>query len=245
MPRQLGDVLHYLIPEAAPPSTQAASKRNPLVIIPIEADDPVRSAISWNLAFELARTGKPWQLIIPDVGASHSHWPLGRSQPPSVPNQKIDAHTWEELEQHCAANPSATGGASNLAALPPDWIRAANARFQEDDLLLLFATPDTRNLMEQFALAKSAATQAHRPQLGLCIYAAKSRHEAELAFHRFHSATQKHLEISTQSYGMLFEEVQIYRAIVEQQPVGLSHPHSLASKALRNVAALIASDWKE
>ena len=72
MPRDLGDVLHYFIPEAGPearsdpgPAAEPvppagrpqAGRASSIVALPVEDADVLRAAFVWNLAVEAARLG--------------------------------------------------------------------------------------------------------------------------------------------------------------------------------------------
>ena len=44
------------------------------------------------------------------------------------------------------------------------------------------------------------------------------------------------------SYGVLLEDLQVYRALTQRRPIGLSAPQSRPARALRDVARLLLED---
>jgi MinD-like ATPase involved in chromosome partitioning or flagellar assembly len=47
------------------------------------------------------------------------------------------------------------------------------------------------------------------------------------------------------SYGLLVDDLHIYRASVAHRPIGLEHPQSRAARALRDVAQLLLDDAQD
>jgi hypothetical protein len=52
----------------------------------------------------------------------------------------------------------------------------------------------------------------------------------------------RHLGRSPQSYGLLADDLHVYRAIAARRPIGLEHPQSRAARALGDVARMLWSD---
>ena len=82
VPRDLSDVLHYLIPEAGDPGGADERSENrarpaalPLVALPIGDRDVVRAGFAWNLVVEVARLGGSVSLVAPACDAGSPLWP--------------------------------------------------------------------------------------------------------------------------------------------------------------------------
>jgi hypothetical protein len=78
--RELGDVLHYFIPEpdpVTPRQPRAVPGGSPLAIVavPVGERDVVRAAFVWNLAVEAARRGAAAAVIAAGDEATESLWP--------------------------------------------------------------------------------------------------------------------------------------------------------------------------
>ena len=69
--------------------------------------------------------------------------------------------------------------------------------------------------------------------------------EAEEAFAKLARTTQRSLGRDLQSYGLLVDDLDVYRAIVAQRPIGLAHPQSPAARALRDVAQMLLDDARK
>jgi len=108
--------------------------------------------------------------------------------------------------------------------------------------VLLFASPDPRDLRDAYSIAKRIVRTGREPRVGVTIHGARRIGEAESAFVRISSTAQRHLRHGLVSYGLLVDDLHIYRAIVAQRPIGLEHPQSRAARALRDVARLLLED---
>ncbi len=66
--------------------------------------------------------------------------------------------------------------------------------------------------------------------------------EAEAAFSRLADATSRRLGLPLTSYGLLVDDLHVYRAIVAQRPIGMVHPQSPAARSMGDVAQLLLED---
>jgi MinD-like ATPase involved in chromosome partitioning or flagellar assembly len=108
--------------------------------------------------------------------------------------------------------------------------------------VLLFASPDSGDLQEAYALAKRFARSNAEARIGITIHGAQQVGEAERVFRKLASTALRHLQHSVVSYGLLVDDLHIYRAIAAQRPIGLERPQSRAARALRDVARLLLAD---
>ncbi len=76
----------------------------------------------------------------------------------------------------------------------------------------------------------------------MTIHGPRSVAEARTAFDRLDQAVRRHLGRELSSYGLLIDDLHVYRAIVSRRPVGLTHPRAGATRALQEVAGLLLSD---
>jgi MinD-like ATPase involved in chromosome partitioning or flagellar assembly len=87
---------------------------------------------------------------------------------------------------------------------------------------------------------------AHRAaRVGVTIHGARRMGEAEAAFGRLARSTANHLGRELTSYGLLVDDLHVYRAIVDKRPIGLVHPQSPAARCLRDVAEMLLRDARE
>jgi hypothetical protein len=77
--RELGDVLHYFIPDddapAPEPPCEPGASPLAVVAVPVGASDVLRAAFVWNLAVEMARLGAAATVVAPGDAVSESLWP--------------------------------------------------------------------------------------------------------------------------------------------------------------------------
>jgi hypothetical protein len=249
--RELGDVLHYFIPddEAPPPEPLFEPSGSSLatVAVPVGQSDVVRAAFVWNLAVEMARLGAAATVIAPGDDASESLWPQPGRGPlgaeflptfvPDLPNLASRA-----LEVAKSRGAESRSGGMVLVQIPPGWLsEAANG----DPLLrwtLLFTTPEPRELEETCVLARRLFFAASGARVGVTIHGVRSIDEARRAFDTLVSALEPELRESLVSYGLLADDLDVYRAIVNRCPVGVIHPQSRAARALADVAQLLLGD---
>jgi flagellar biosynthesis protein FlhG len=133
-------------------------------------------------------------------------------------------------------------GAQTVVCIPPEWLRKAADGAAILRRVLLFTSPDPTELIETYALAKHLCGHVGGSALGVTVYGVQRVEAAARAFERLAGTAERHLGCRLSSYGLLVDELQIYRAIVERRPIGVAHPQSRAARSLRDVARLLLDD---
>jgi hypothetical protein len=247
--RELGDVLHYFIPDDEVPQPQRELRGSPLalVAVPVVESDVVRAAFVWNLAVEMGRLGAAAAVIAPGDEARESLWPPPGRGPLGaefVPSSVPDLHTLASraLEVATSRGAECRGGGMVLVQVPPSWLDEA---MEGDPLLrwtLLFTAPEPRDLEETRALAERLLFAVPEAQVGVTIHGVRSIEEARRAFDALAAALEPGLRERLVSYGLLLDDLDIYRAIVNRRPIGVIRPQSRAARALGDVARLLLGD---
>lgn len=246
MARELRDVLHYFIDEQPP---QQELRRQSILAVPIGERDVVHGAFLWNLAAEVARDGAETVVVAPAKRDAGPAWAElgGGSGVRYVPTFASDLAELSATVQEVAV-PAARrrgGDALVLAEIPEDWVAQPCRLAQGDPLLawcLLFTTPEAGDLRR--ALARAEKLVARRPdaRVGVTVHGVRHLEEARDAFLNLAQAAERHLDRPLLSYGLLLDDLDVYRAIVEQRALGATRPQSRAARALRDVARLIRED---
>jgi hypothetical protein len=251
--RGLGDVLHYYLPETDVGSAPALAARVggtaalPIVALPVGERDVVRAALAWNLTVEIARLGASASLLVPKASEIGLLWPEPGRGP--VGAELIESPATDlgalyrdaaDVAVQRAAEPSEGGVV--MACVPPHWLRAGRDGGALLRWALLLATPDARDLLETYALAKLLLKRRPDATVGVAIHGVRRIIEAERAFQRIAGVAARHLGRAPRSYGLLVDDLHVYRAIVARRPIGLEHPQSPAARALRDVARLVLED---
>ena len=233
------------LPEKKPrPGSQPPSPQ--IVGVPIGDRDVVRAAFTWNLAVEVARLGGHALVISPDDVSPSPLWPQAGAGPLGVELRPTLATDLKSLDQAAReASAGTRGGAEGgltFVRIPPLWL---NAGWKDCALLrwtLLFTSSKTSDLQDTLKTARAIVQKQPQARVGITIHGAERRAEAETAFARLAQAARKNLGHDVQSYGLLVDDLHVYRAIVAQRPIGLAHPQSPAARALRDVAQLLLTD---
>ena len=258
MPRNLEDVLDFFLPgaeavDAAPEVPLVAARPGsrpvalPILTLPVAGRDVVRAAFAWNLAVELARLGVRASLVAPRDPGSAPLWPEAGVGPLGAEVHYAQAADASALG-HAAVDAAIAGAAEAseggivLACLPPAWLLRGGAVRPLLRWLLLLTTPETRDLQEAYALAKCAYRRAADPLVGLVVHGVQRMRDAERAFGRVAAVAARRLGHAPVSYGLLADDLHVYRAIAARRPIGLEHPQSLAARALRDVARMLHED---
>lgn len=251
MARGLADVLHYFIPEV-PPKERAAdlpsAGRVPILGFPLGDGDVVRAALVWNLAVEVARLGSGGSIVAPATEDASTLWPEPGQGPLGTDLVLTFAEDLGELAT-AALDVAGTRGEAGLEGgfvlvrVPPAWLEKGPGAQPFLRHVLLFASPDRRDLVEAYSLIKRCFA-AGAETVGVVIHGVRSVGEAEHAFLRLARTSERHLGRTLTSYGLLADDLHVYRSIVSRRPLGLTHPHSPAARTLRDVARLLFADLR-
>jgi hypothetical protein len=218
----------------------------PIVAVPIGDHDVVRAAFTWNVAVEVARLGGRAVVLAPERDDPSPLWPepgIGPLGAELILTPAGDLGSLYRVASDIAiGRDKGEEGGLLLVRVPPRWLRApcdGGALLRSP---LLFTSSATTDLRESFGLAKLILARNPEARIGVTIHGARKRGEAEDAFLRLASAMRRRFARDVTSYGLLVDDLAVYRAIVAQRPIGLVHPQSAAARALRDVARLLLED---
>jgi hypothetical protein len=256
LPRDLGDVIHHFLPQepigadASPavggprPDRPAAL---PILALPIGERDVVRAAYAWNLAVEVARRGASATLLAPANSEPSPLWPEPGRGPVGAEVVLTDAADFGALNRAAldiAVSRAAdcTDGGLVLVSVPPAWLEHAHEGRALMRWVLLFSAAEARDLLETYSLAKRIIRTHPETRVGVTLHGVRRIGDAEGAFDKLSGVALRHLDYALTSYGLLVDDLHVYRAIVSRRPIGLEHPQSRAARALRDVARLLLED---
>lgn len=261
MPRDLSHVLHHFLPEIGcdePPAVHgegvvAAGRLPvalPLLALPIGDRDVVRAAFTWNLVVEIARLGGRAALVAPASEAASALWPEAGTGPLGAEVLLPDATSLGEL--HRASLDAAVrlaaeahSGGVVLVRVPPCWLKGATDGAGLLRWSLLLTSAERAELAETYGLAKLLTQSRRDSQVGVTVHGAHALDDARRAFTLLARTAGTHLGQDLTSYGVLLDDLHVYRAIVSQRPIGLAHPQSRAARALRDVAEMLMVTARE
>lgn len=272
LPRDLADVLHYFLPELEESPAEAATEPAgpsgaavpaqpepprtamdggppplPILGLPIGERDVVRAALAWNLAVETARLGARATLIAPESDRGSPLWPEPGVGPLGCellfcPAKDLRSlyETASTLAAHQAKE--ARRGGIVFLRVPPEWLRNEAPIAEPMRWMLLLSGARARDLDETAGLARALYAKHPALELGVTLHGVESIAEARDAFDALARRTETESARPLISYGLLVDDLHVYRAIAAQRPIGLAHPQSPAARALMDVARLLYED---
>jgi hypothetical protein len=94
-------------------------------------------------------------------------------------------------------------------------------------------------MLETYGVSKLILKASPRAHIGVTVHGADSLGEAEESFGRLLASARRDLDHELTRYGLIVDDLDVYRAIVAQRAIGLAHPQSPAARALRDVARML------
>lgn len=267
MPRDLADVLHYFMPEltgedpvSAPAipalnsAGEATNERNsrvdelatalPIIAVPIAEQQIVCASLVSGMADHIAALGGDATILTPNTPNARVLFLRSSVESDGARVQTTRAESLSALYSAAVELSETRGGDSEaggvvVVRVPPSWLRGAEDASDLLDWMLLFSATDARSLADTYALAAWALGENAKAEIGVTIYGAEGRREAESAFGALARSVEQRLGLSVASYGLLVEDLDVYRAIVTGRALGRSNPQSLAADGLREAAKLV------
>jgi hypothetical protein len=221
----------------------------PLAALPISDHEIVRASLISSLAVEIAALGGDVTILTPATPNAVNLFPdqLLPDQISETTRTRVRVTQAEdlaslhrdavELAEACQADKNQAGVV--LVRIPPLWLRGADHASELLEWMLLFTSPDQRNLANTYALAAMVLKENPTAEIGITVHGAKDRRDAEMAFGRLARNVEQQLGSNLASYGLLVEDLDIYRALVGGTTVGRAYPGSLSAQTLRAAAKLV------
>jgi hypothetical protein len=220
----------------------------PILALPMGDRDVVRAAFTWNLAVEIARLGGRARILTPDLGDPSPLWPEPGMGPLGTELMPVVARDLGSLYRIALESAVIRHRGSDERAgvvfvrVPPAWLLKPGEGAPLLRWSLLFSSSRARDLKESYGLSKLILGAQPEARLGVTVHGAPSLREGEEAFNRLAQASEKGIGRELLRYGLLVDDLHVYRAIVAQRPIGLAHPQAPAARALRDVARRLMHD---
>lgn len=247
-----------LSPAAPPPiepPVQAAPAADtlplPILGLPIGDRDVVRAALAWNLAVETARLGGASIILSPESEAGSPLWPEPGIGPLGTELHFCSATHIEELVHEASRLSTAHAQAPQRGGIvflriPPAWLEKQDG-FERGAIeairwMLLLSSANHQDLDEACTLSRTVLRANPNVEVGVTIHGVQAIDEARRAFEYLSRISEEQLGLVLISYGLLVDDLHVYRAIAAQRPIGLAHPQAPATRALMDVASLLYED---
>ena len=235
------------VDEAAARAPAAAIPALPILGLPIGDEDVVRAALAWNLAVETSRLGGSSVLLAPDSDRDSSLWPEAGIGPLGCellfcPAKDLGSLYATACQLATARAENARRGGVVFVRIPPKWFETDAVPRDMVRWMLLMSSPNRRDLNEALELAATVTRTHSNVEVGLTVLGVQSVSQARIAFESLAQRTREKLGLDLISYGLLVDDLNVYRAIAAQRPIGLAHPQAPATRALMDVARLLYED---
>ncbi len=216
----------------------------PLATVPIADQQIVRASLTVSLAAEVSTLGGDAIILTPATPNAERLFPTSGNGASGVRVQTTDAEDLPSLHGAAAELAEArgaerSGGGIVFVRVPPLWLHEAEHSAELLRWLLLFTSPDQRDLADTYTLATRVLQANPTTEIGVTVHGAREQREAENAFGLLARSVERRLGLALANYGLLVEDLDIYRAIVACETVGQAHPGSPAAHALRETASLV------
>ena len=108
-----------------------------------------------------------------------------------------------------------------------------------DDIILV-TTPEPTALTDAYGLLKALRPDQGDVRVGAVINRVRSETEAKASYQRLEVAVQKFLHGSLDLLGWVYDDSNVGRAVMKQEPLGISFPESSAYRCIQWIAGSIA-----
>ncbi|HWQ71490.1 MAG TPA: MinD/ParA family protein [Desulfitobacteriaceae bacterium] len=108
------------------------------------------------------------------------------------------------------------------------------------DEIILVTTPEPTSLTDAYGLVKVLDISSEEARVGIVVNRVHSEAEARDTYERLETAVKKFLSGSLNLLGWVYDDPQVGRAVMSQEPVGLVYPDSSAYKCIQWIAGTIS-----
>jgi len=234
-----------------PPPRDASLLPLSILGVPLGERDVVHAAYTWNLAVETARLGGSSAILTPDHARAAPLWPGSKSGPGDVEIVHSPARNLAELRRSAAEladerGKTASRGGVVFAHIPPAWLDASetNPALAPDGIrwLLLFTSARSREIESTFEGIRRWVRARPGLEVGVAIHGVRRIDDARQAFDELARRCDQQIGLALASYGLLVDDLDVYRAIAAGRSVMGTSPNCPAARALNDVARLIYED---
>ena len=113
-----------------------------------------------------------------------------------------------------------------------------------DDAIVVM-TPEPPSMTDAYGLLKSLKNQAQKINIHIVVNRVKNEVEAKQAYERLKQASTKFLGISVHLLGWVYDDPLVGKSVMEQKPLGISHPTSHAYKCVQWIANNVTGIYQQ
>ncbi len=108
--------------------------------------------------------------------------------------------------------------------------------------IILITTPEPTALTDAYRVLKVTSTHKLKDSIKLVINQIHSKDEGEIAFSKLQATAEKFLNVRLEKLGFIYNDVRMNKSIMDQVPLVIKYPKSLASKNIDEISVNILTD---
>ncbi len=108
------------------------------------------------------------------------------------------------------------------------------------DEIILVTTPEPTSLTDAYGLLKALRIGSGNVRVGVVVNRVQQESEAKDTYQRLEVAVRKFLRGSVNLLGWIYDDPLVGRAVMKQEPIGISYPESSAYRCIQWIAGTIA-----
>ncbi|NMA70113.1 MAG: MinD/ParA family protein [Desulfitobacterium sp.] len=108
-----------------------------------------------------------------------------------------------------------------------------------DDIILV-TTPEPTSLTDAYGLMKTLQRNHSFHTINIVVNRVIKEKDARDTFKRLESAANRFLNLPLELLGWIYEDVAVGKAIMKQEPIGISYPHSPAYQCIQWIASSVS-----
>ncbi len=113
------------------------------------------------------------------------------------------------------------------------------------DEVVVITTPELTALTDAYAIIKIVARYRTNPDIKVIVNMLKEEEDGDEIFNKIRVITHRFLNIDITNLGYIYEDKAVREAVQNQVPFVLSHPHSIASSCIRDIAKRLLRQEKQ
>lgn len=110
------------------------------------------------------------------------------------------------------------------------------------DEIILITTPEPTAITDAYRVLKAISNNKLKNKVKVVINQIHDLSSGEEAFNKLLIASEQFLKVDLENVGFIFNDIRISKAVMEQCPVVLKYPNSLASSNISQISTTILED---
>lgn len=108
--------------------------------------------------------------------------------------------------------------------------------------VILITTPEPAALTDAYRVLKAISMYKIKQKVKVIVNQVQETHMGEVAFNKLVRMSNRFLGIELESTGIIYNDVRVSKAVMEQKPVVLMYPHAVASVNIDRICKNILED---